>query len=75
MIFRCPRCEVGGMDSDKGREDSCWFCSNHRPVYVCDDGRCGVKLCQPCFQKVLDGKAKPKPKFKFSPGAESEGEV
>jgi len=66
VIFVCPRCRKGQMDSDAGEKASCWHCSQWVPCYVCrGDDPCGAKLCAACVTKIQAGQ-----KPKFVPGSE-----
>lgn len=56
-IFQCPRCEVGQMDSDKGEQTACWYCSTTQACYVCNGDQCGLKICRKDLEKVMNQKA------------------
>jgi hypothetical protein len=64
-VFTCPRCEAGQLDSEKGKLDTCWYCSSHKPCYICPG--CGMAVDAACLRKILAQKAAPAKKPEFRP--------
>ncbi len=72
-IIKCPRCDAGQMDSDKGETTACWFCSQILPCYVCNGPMCGAKFCQPHLEKLIQKKSEPPKPIPFRRGELGDG--
>lgn len=78
-VFTCPRCEMGQLDSASGKLANCWYCSSHKPCYIClpipghaASTGCGMAICGADLQKILSAKAAPAQKPEFKPGTQDE---